>query len=941
MLHGRARECALLDGLLAGAREQRSGVLVIRGEAGIGKSALLRYAAGRADGMRVLRGAGVESESEFPYAAAHQLLRPVTEYLGMIPARQRTALRGAFGLEAAGEDRFLVSIAILSVLAEVAEKRPLLCLIDDAQWLDGASADALTFAARRLDAEGVVLLFAARDGDGDNAGEDPGDGRTAAAFASPGLPGLRLGGLDPAASDALLAEGVPVAHEVRDVLVANAAGNPLALRELPGSLSADQLAGRVPLPDRLPAGRGVEQVYQTRVRRQPAATQTLLLVAAADESGDVAVVLRAAAELGVPAEALDSAETAGLVEVEADTITFRHPLVRSAVYRGATFLQRRAAHQALAAVLDGPDQVDRRAWQLAAAAIGPDETVAGELERSAERAAYRGGHAAAAAAYERAATLSPDVEARTRRLVSGAAAAWVGGQPDRASDLLARAAPGPDQPGLRAEAEHVRGAIETACGTPAVAYAILVAGADQVAAADAAKAARMLSDAGQVAWIGGDLAGMAETARRLAELPAPGGADGVVAQLITGLASFLRGDTAGATALLRDGARLAEDCDEPRALGLAAGGAMFVGDDARALALFTRAATRARADGAVNTLPAVLAPLAALEMWTGRFASALASATEGLRLAGETGQDNAAAHHRAVLAWIAAVQGRADDCREAADAALARAIGHRLGPQAAIATWALAVLDLGAGRPADALNRLAALANAGPGESHQVVKVFAAADLVEAAVRAGRADQARAALTLLDGWTGHARAPWARALVARCHGLLSAGDEADGHFTAALALHAQGGRPFDAARTALSYGEALRRRRRRADARTQLRVACEGFERLGAAPWAELARVELRATGETARKRDPSTLSQLTPQELQIVRLVGEGATNREVAAQLFLSPRTVDYHLHKVFTKLGLSSRAEVVRLATQNDSAFESVVLPVSGSAPADSRR
>jgi ATP/maltotriose-dependent transcriptional regulator MalT len=464
--------------------------------------------------------------------------------------------------------------------------------------------------------------------------------------------------------------------------------------------------------------------------------------------------------------------------------------------------------------------------------------------------------------------------------------------------------------------EHLRGSIEFACGVPSAAYAILLAGSEPVVDSDPSRAARMVTEAGIIAWAAGDLPGLAEASRRLAGRSLPDSR----AMLIVGLGSFLGGDTARATELLREGVGHAEKSDNPQAVGFAAACAMFTGDDARALTLFDRAAARARADGAVTALPAVLAPKSSLEMWTGRFTSAAAHATEGLRLARDTGQDNPACHFLAVLAWIAAVRGREEECRELATDALAHAIGHRLGPQAAIASWALAMLDLGGGRPAEAYSRLEALADAGPGEGHAIVKVFAAADLVEVAVRTGRAERARTALAALEAWTGHVGAPWSRALVGRCRGLLAPPAEADGHFTAALAEHARGGRPFDAARTALVYGESLRRRRKRAEARTHLRAACEAFERLGAAPWAESARVELRATGETARKRDPSTVSQLTPQELQIVRLVAEGATNREVAGQLFLSPRTVDYHLHKVFTKLGLSSRAELVRLSLQD---------------------
>ncbi|MET9242779.1 AAA family ATPase [Nonomuraea sp. NPDC003709] len=1042
MLHGRERECGLVARLLDDARARRSGALVIRGEAGIGKSALLDFAAAQASDLRVLRGGGVESEAELPYAAMHQLLHPVRDRLPAIPAGQSAALRGAFGLGDPVEgDRFLVSVAVLSLLSEVAEERPLLCLVDDAHWLDGASADALAFVARRLEAEGVALLFAVRDDDVEDtyprSGRDPvggvdpavsgpsgsiwtvvGGGRFA------GLPELRLRGLDPEAARALLAEraGVTLAPAVADLLVSSTAGNPLALLEVPGSLSAEQLAGVRPLPERLPVGAAVEEVFLVRVRERSAPAQTLLLVAAAEESGDVELVLRAAQALGVPPDALDEAETAGLVRVEGGAIVFRHPLVRSAVYRGATFLQRRAVEQALAAALADED-VDRRAWHLAAAAIGPDEAVARELEQSAERAARRGGHAAAASALRRSAALTASAEDRARRLTLAAEAGWLAGQPDGARALLDEAAQYATDPRLRSRGTYVRGVIESVCGRPDTAYAMLIAGSEPVADLDPGQAARMLTEAGRLAWAASDHPRLAEAGRRLAALPAieaaagsppaedvaPTGAslrpteeavagssrpvvegdvagssrpvvegdvagssrpvvegdvagssgpqvEDVVAgssrtgveddvaglgspsvegteaglrsvevvvtasaRLVMGLAAFLDGDAERAAPLLREGRALAKDAADPQDLGLAGGAALFLGADDAALELFTAAAVRARTSGAVSALPMVLAPLAAVQMWTGRFAAAGATASEGFRLAVDTGQDNPAAHHRAVLAWIAAAQGRAEECRTEASAALAHAIGQRLGPPAGIAAWALALLDLGEGRTEEAFDRLTALADAGPGEGHPIVKIFAAADLVEVATRTDRMERARAALDLLRGWAGPARVRWAHALVARCQGLLG-GDAYDAHFTEALSLHAMAGRPFDTARTALLFDEALRRRRRRAEARRHLRAACETFERLDAAPWAEFARVELQATGETARKRDPGAVAQLTPQEVQITRLVSEGGTNREIAAQLFLSPRTVDYHLHKVFVKLGVSSRAELVRLAIED---------------------
>ncbi|GLY97875.1 helix-turn-helix transcriptional regulator [Actinoplanes sp. NBRC 103695] len=919
MLHGRQKECALIDGLLSAAvADRRSGVLVLRGEAGIGKSALLRYAAAQATGMRVLRGAGVESEAEFPFAAVHQLLRPVADLVEVIPERLRDALRGAFGLgPAADQDRFLLSLGVLSVLAEAAEERPLLCLVDDAHWLDGASAAALTFAARRLDSEGVVILFAARD------------------QAVPGLPELTLAGLDAASAGDLLASraGTPLPAAVRDSLVASTAGNPLALLELPGALSAEQLSGRAALPDRLPVGAGVEQVFLDRVRREDPSTQTLLLVAAAEDTGELGPVLRAAELLGVPAGALDAAEKAGLVTIDGRTVEFRHPLVRSAVYRGATFWQRRDARQALAAALDGDENADRRAWHLAAAAPGPDEAVAAELHRTADRARQRGGHAAAATAFERAAALTASPGPRGERLLAAAGAAWQGGLPDRANALLDRVA----GPALRSRADHLRGSIESTNGELTTAYAILLGAAERAAAEDPPRAAQMLTEAGQSAWLAGDAAALHEVARRLAALPVASAVVPLSAQLVLGLDRLLSGDTAAAAGHLREVAGGATATGDLRAMLLSAAGAMFLGDDAVAIGLFTTAVTRARSAGAASMLPSLLAPLSSLEGWTGRFAAGAANATEGLRIATETGQDNPAAHLRSVLAWIAAARGREEECRAYASAALAHAIGHRLAPAAGIASWALGLLDLGAGRPGPARDRLAALAAAGPGESHPMVGVFSAADLVEAAVRTGDEATAREALARLSAWADQTGSAWGLALVLRCRGLLAPehrgdpggptrdqrggdpGGRARDHYFAEALLHRE--RPFDAARTELLFGEALRRSRRRTEARTHLRAAHETFERLGLPGWAGLAAAELRATGETARKRDPGTTEQLTPQETQIVRIVGEGATNREVAAQMFLSPRTVDYHLRKVFTKLNVSSRAELIRLAARQD--------------------
>jgi DNA-binding CsgD family transcriptional regulator len=905
MLYGRRAEREALDRLLADARRSRSGVLVVRGEAGVGKTALLDHAGTRADGMLVLRASGVESEAELPFAVLHQLLRPVLQLAGRLPEPQAAALRGALGLgPPGGDDRFLVSVAALGLLAEAAELQPVLCLVDDAQWLDRSSAEALRFAARRLEADPVALLLAARDGD-------------LREFPAPGLPELHLQGLDPEPAAALLAgAGTVLPAEVVGRLVERTGGNPLALLELPASLDPDQLAGRAPLEDVLPLTARLEQTFGERVRRLSAPARTLLLVAAAEATGDPAVVLRATARLGVEAEALDEAEAAGLVQTGDGRLAFRHPLVRSAAYRTATFAARQAAHRALAEVLTGEDSADRRAWHRAAATVGPDEDAADELERSAERARRRGGPAAAAVALERAAELSGDGRERGRRLAAAATAAWLAGQADRAAALLDRAEPIASDQRSQAEVAHLRGSIEASRGIAMHASAMLSAGSELAAPLDPSQALQMLLEASEVASYAGDVTPTAELGRRAAAIPVDDKAGQFLSDLLQGMGRVAEGDAAAGGSLLRRAIALAGSLDDPRRLLWAGVAASFVGESDDGYALYARAVARARQEGAVGLLPRALEYLAVVEVAAGRYDAASASATEGLRLARDTGNDTSACRHLATLAHIAAVRGEEDACQAYAREALDRAGARGLGLPAMLASFALGMLELGLGRPAEALGWFQRLLAAGPGAGSPFFAVYTVPDLVEAAVRGGQAEAAAAPLAAFEQLVTLAGTPDLLAQLARCRGLLGSDEGAAAHFEEALRRHQGQERPFDLARTELLYGEALRRARRRGEARSHLRSALATFERIGAAPWAERAGAELRATGETARKRDPSTLTQLTPQELQIVRLVGEGGTNREIGAQLFLSRRTVDYHLRNVFAKLGVSSRTELIRL-------------------------
>jgi DNA-binding CsgD family transcriptional regulator len=910
MLYGRQAETAAVEGLIANARSSRSGVLVIRGEPGMGKSALLEYAKGRADGLRILTAVGAEAEHELAFAGLHSMLRPVLHHVEAIPEPYAAVLRGVFGLEPAqAVDRFQISIAVLSLLAEVAEEDPLLCLIDDAQWLDQASADALLFVARRLAAEGIVFLFSAREG---------GFG----SFTAQGLSEITLDGLDTTAASALLASRArgPLSTEVCERLVRATGGNPLALHELASALSEEQLTGRIALPDPLPLGASLEDAYFARVRELPRESQSFLLLAATDADDEMATLLRAATILGLREDALKAAEASGLVRTDKGRLLFRHPLVRSAVYQMASFFDRQAAHRAFADALDNGHDDDRRAWHRAAATPAEDPAVADELERSADRARLRGGFAAAAMALERAAELSTNDRDRARRLVAAADSAWLGGRPSRAGDLLERAHPLASDERLRGELEHIRGTIELRCGVSADAFTILRGGATEIASVDPGRALQMLGDAVEAAIYAGDAHGVVEAAA-LAE-PLPRSADQgecFAAAWMAGIACMLQGDAVRGASLLREVVELADEFDER--LQWAGVAAYYLGDDAASHAFHTKAVAQARLAGALGVLPHHLEILAYDDVLGGRPKLAAIHASEGLRLAEETGQETAASRHHAVLAFTSALQGNEEDCRAHAASALEQAETRRLEMSAAYVTWALALLDLGLGRPDDALARLESLAQAPAGSIEAYIALGALPDLVESAVRANHLERAQTALATFEHWVQTAPRPWALALAARCRGLLSAGATADRHFAEALRLHGEAGRPFDRARTELVYGEYLRRTRRRKEARVHLRTALESLERLGGLSWADRARVELRATGETVRKRDVSLADELTPQELQIAQLVSGGATNREVAAQLFLSPRTIDYHLRKVFTKLGISSRVELIRLGVEGE--------------------
>jgi DNA-binding CsgD family transcriptional regulator len=804
-------------------------------------------------------------------------------------------LQAAFG-EVEGEgDRFLAFLGALSLLADAAEERPVLAIADDAQWLDEASAAALLFVARRLHAERVALLFAARDGDA--YGFDPGE-----------LPCLTLGGLSGEAAGQLLRSHAAgdVDAGVQDQLVTATGGNPLALAELTEVLSADQLAGRVPLPEQLPLTGSVERAFGDRYRRLPEAAQRFLLVAAADDTARLPVVRDAADRLDVGDDALDAVEQAGLLRVDGDVLTLYHPLVRSAVYRAATSAQRRAAHRALASAMDG--DADRRAWHLAAASDRPDHTVAGALDDVAERATARGGHEAAAAAWSRAAELTADPLARVRRLGAAAHAAWHAAQPTRARALADAARPDAADPLLRADLDRLRARVDWNVGSPLVGHRILLQAAREVAAVDVERARAMtMLAAAVVTFVGQGAEDMSEQAATLGDVTtATGDSTRCYARLLAGFVHIRNGQFAEAAAQFRPALAdcdPGEDTDLRGNLGIAA---FHLGDDDVVQAHHTRLLTHARESGALVLIVYALTRRAFGDVATGDWAALGAGAAEALDLAGSSGQPALTRFPHGWLALLAALRDQRAQLTGHLQAIAALPSAGVTGPAVDdLARWARA---LTAETPTATLHHLEQMTSP--------MARLAALDRIEAAVRAERADLARAWSAELDQFGAAVESGWARAVAAYGRALLSDDAHAPEQFEQAIQHAGTAPRRFDRARIHLGYGEYLRRARRRVDARAHLRAALEVFEDLGATRWATRAAQELRASGETARRRDVTTATQLTAQERQIATLVRQGLSNRDAAAQLFLSPRTVDFHLRNVYSKLGLSSRAELARL-------------------------
>ena len=910
VLVGRPAEREVLGGLLAKAAEGYSGALVLRGEAGVGKTALLgdTLAAAAADGMQTARLTGVEAETQLGYAGLHRFLLPFADDVERLPVPQRDALRSTFGLVAGPPaDRFLVALAVLTLLAEVASAVPLVCVVDDVQWLDPESAVMLGFVARRLLAERVVLLFAVREPAGQVS-------------ALAGLPELAIGGLDTDAALELLASLAPgrLSSAVGARIAAETGGNPLALTEVARELSPAQLAGAEALPEPLPAGGSLEHVFGRRVARLPREARMLLAVAAAEPAASQAVVWRAAAQLGIDPDAAVAADLGGLAEI-GPQVQFQHPLVRSVVYYATPLRQRRLIHRALAAVSDGSEP-DRVAWHLGMAASGPDDAVAARLEQAAGRVRDRGGYAATVTFLSRAANLSADRGQRARRLLAAAEAALIAGRPVQAGALLEEATPLLGDPLARAQVRRLDGTIRFALGQAAEAPAILLEAARALASADTRGARETLLEAFDAALFTGwsaSRAVLAEIARVARAIPAAAGSeesaiglllDGFTARAVAGYPASVP-PLRRAIAMIRAGDLT--PADELRGLRLGCVAADDLFDDHAQHALANRWVQLARDRGALTALPVALNNQGAFEVSAGRFDVARACFAERLEISAATGNPGVVGTAGVAEVYELAWCGRDTDARRVAAAVAREAAGGGRGAQSVWAQYCLVVLELGLGNYQAALHCVL-----GVQEDDAPFSAIVLHDLVEAAARCGETRLAEAALGRLAERAAAAGTPRAFGLLARSKALLAGDDDAEHLYTEAIAHLEQCLARPQLARAYLVYGEWLRRQHRRRDARQQLRTAHEMFTSMGAEAFAERARVELLATGERARSRTVPAAEEFTPQEAQIARLVSEGQSNRDIAAQLFLSPSTVDYHLRKVFRKTGVTSRTQLARV-------------------------
>jgi DNA-binding CsgD family transcriptional regulator len=904
-LLGRQRERDVLDRVLEAARDGRGGVLALYGEPGVGKTALLDHAIDAGADFQVVRAVGVEGEMELAFAALQQLCSPSLDLMERLPDPQREAFEVALGLSGGRPPNpYLVGLAVLNLLSEAAEEQPLLCVVDDAQWLDRSSERVLAFVARRLLAEKVVMVFAAREPLG----------------ALAGVAELRVEPLGHRDARALLDSVLPARldEQVLERIVVETHGNPLALLELPRGLTPAQLAGGFGLPAALPLSARIEESFTRRLARLPRNARRLLLIAAADPTGDAALEWRAAESLGIADAAAHNLESDGLLASDAGMV-FRHPLVRSAVYRAADPGERRDAHRALAEATDPAIDPDRRAWHRAQAAAQPDEEVAAELERSAARAQARGGFAAAAAFLERSSVLTLDSARRVARALAAAEAKQQAGALDDALALVSSAEAGPLDEAQRAQVDVIRARVSFAADRGSEAPPLLLSAAKRLEPLDGAAAREIYLDALTAALFAGRLGGEVDTrqvaaAARAAPPPEP---EAHAADLLLdGLAVLITDGAAAGTPVLRRAlTAFGKDeigTDGLRWLWLAGRAAGYIWDYENWDSLTRKQVRLGRESGALSVLPLTLSTRAGVELYAGNLAHASALVEEANAITDATDGRNVPYAPLALVAF----RGREPDGSRLIQASTEDFLARGEGMGLTLAQWATAYLHNGLASYEVAL----AAAEQAAEDPHKLwFSPWTMVELIEAATRSGRNDRAASALEVLSETTRASGTPWAQGVEGRSRALLAEGERAEKLYREAIRHLGPTRLRVDLARTHLLYGEWLRRERRRIDARTELRTAHELFSEFGMEAFAERARVELEATGERARKRTVETRGDLTPQETQISRLAAEGHSNKEIAAQLFISPSTVEYHLRKVFRKLGVRSRTQLAaRLST-----------------------
>jgi DNA-binding CsgD family transcriptional regulator/DNA replicative helicase MCM subunit Mcm2 (Cdc46/Mcm family) len=897
MLVGRDEERATLAAALAAAREGAGGATVLVGDPGIGKTTLLQWLQEQASDATVVEARGVESEAELPYAALVDLLTPLIDRLDALPETQKDVLATALAIgPPGGVDRFAVGVATLGLIAASAEERLLVLIVDDLQWIDSASRDALAFVTRRLASLPVIVVGAERSSAG--VGES----------LLPGAAVVRVGPLDPSAALQLLGDGIAPAVVKR--LLDAARGNPLALVELPQSLTTGQLDGSEPLIEPMATRNGLERAFASRLAPLSPDGRRAVLVAAADGSRTAGVVLAALASFDLAERALAEVESLGLVSLDANRIEFRHPLVRSAAYHGADPAERRLVHAALA---DADDDPDRSVWHRAAATVGSDADVAAELEEAAKRALGRGAFGPSAAAFERSAALTPDRATRGVRLVYASNALEELGNLQGSQSLLRDAVQLVDEPVAHARVIAQIASVRMASGDVETGHAMLLEEAVRIEAVSPVFAAGMLALAANLLLYRLQVPDTVALMERAFALGDPGRERLLHERIGLAFGRVLSGEHTAMVELAREAAA---DRGHGHRLSSAVGWPLVWTEEYDAARqLLAWAIAVQREGGALRYLPQSLHPLAELDYRVGRWIPALAEAHEAIALFEETGQPMECGFARATASRIEAALGHQEECRaHARDAFAADATAGMLFATG-YASSALGFLELGAGDPEAAIAALDSVERITHDGQVQEPWVFQSApDLIEACSRAGQGGRAWERLELFHAQAEATGRISARAAAARCRGMLA--EDYQGPFEAALELHARVPTPFERARTSLAYGERLRRDGRRAEARERLHSALQDFDRLGARPWSERARVELRASGQTVRTPDQRAADDLTPQELQVAALVAGGATNREAAATLFLSAKTIEFHLGNVYRKLGIRSRTELARI-------------------------